>query len=284
MAELEVIEPGPLTTTQDRGRIGLAHLGVARSGAADRASLALANRLVGNQPTAAGLEITVGPFSARAVGDVVVAVTGAVAGIEIAGSPCGANVALVARSGAIVRVAGATRGVRTYLAVRGGVAVAPVLSSRSFDTLGRIGPPPLRTGDRLPVGPPDGARSPWWEPVPVRPASPGPLVARVVAGPDDDVVAGGVESLTARRWAVATTSDRRGWRLDGPSLVSGVGDGLSTPMIPGAVQVPPDGSPIVLGPDAGTTGGYPVVAVVVDADLDAFGQLRPGDQVRFVRS
>ncbi|WP_408608903.1 5-oxoprolinase subunit C family protein, partial [Desertihabitans aurantiacus] len=145
---LEVLEPGPLTTVQDAGRTGQGSLGIGRSGACDRVAHRLANRLVGNPEDAATLEVTFGGLVLRAVDDVWVALTGA----RCPGTDHGAPLRL--HAGETLRLATPVSGLRSYLAVRGGVAVEPVLGSRSTDLLSGLGPAPLRAGDRLPVGEP----------------------------------------------------------------------------------------------------------------------------------
>jgi biotin-dependent carboxylase-like uncharacterized protein len=271
---IEIVSPGPLATVQDLGRAGFAHLGVGRSGAFDRGALRLANRLVGNSPGAAAIEVTLGALSMRVVRAVTVAVTGADCP---GGLDWGAATTLPA--GSLITLGVPGTGVRTYLAVRGGIDIAPVLGSRSTDTLSGLGRLPLRQGDVLPVGPEppgrvDGASA-------VR-RVPNPSL-RVVFGPRDDwFTAGGRAALTAARWTVSADSNRIGVRLDGPSLARVcIGELPSEPTLPGALQVPPDGRPILLGPDAPVTGGYPVIAVVRDDDFDAAAQLRPGDVVTF---
>jgi len=266
---IEILEPGPLTTVQDLGRPGLAALGVPRSGAFDRAALALANRLVGNDERAAGLEITFGGLALRARGPVTVALTGA----PCVGLEFGAAVSLP--TGAGLRLGRPATGLRSYLAVRGGLDVPPVLGSRSTDTLSGLGPVALRAGDRLPVGAARGE---------VSGASAAPAGGRRFAvrfGPRDDwFVPAARELLVSAEWTVRAESDRIGLRLDGPPLERAVAGELpSEPTLPGAIQVPPDGRPIVFGPDAPVTGGYPVIAVLLD--LGAAAQLRPGDRLRF---
>ncbi|HVU92654.1 MAG TPA: biotin-dependent carboxyltransferase family protein [Jatrophihabitans sp.] len=268
---IEIVAPGPLATVQDAGRPGYAALGVPRSGAFDRAALALANRLVGNGEDAAGVEITYGGLRVRCLVPLTVALTGA----PCPGAPdWGTPVTLPA--GAEVRLGPPPAGVRSYLAVRGGIAVPPVLGSRSTDTLSGLGPALLAAGDRLPVGVPAG---------PVSGASAAgrsaPERLPAVFGPRDDWFAPSArELLGSAQWVVRAESDRVGIRLAGPALERvRPGELPSEPVLPGAVQVPPDGRPIVFGPDAPVTGGYPVIAVVPDVSLLA--QLRPGDVVRF---
>jgi len=268
---IEIVAPGPLATVQDLGREGYAALGVARSGAFDRGALRLANRLVGNPDDSAAIEVTLGGLSVRLAEPATVAFTGAVC----AGAPdWGAPVSLPA--GTLIRLRAPARGLRSYLAVRGGVDVAPVLGSRSTDTLSGIGPAPLRAGDVLRVG---AATAPVVGAGAAEPLRPDVLTLRF--GPRDDwFTAAAKSALLATEWTVRPESDRIGIRLAGPELERARRDELpSEPTLPGAVQVPPDGRPIVFGPDAPVTGGYPVIAVVTD--LDPAAQLRPGDTARF---
>jgi biotin-dependent carboxylase-like uncharacterized protein len=268
---IEIVEPGPLATVQDRGRTGYAALGVARSGAFDRAAMRLANRLVGNPEDRAVIETTLGGLHIKLHASATVALTGAVC----PGAP-GWDVPITLGAGSMIRLGVPARGLRSYLAIRGGVDVDPVLGSRSTDTLSGIGPSQLRAGDQLRIGTPSA---------PLVDASAGSpessAVLRVRMGPRDDwfTVRARATFLVAE-WTVRPESDRVGIRLDGPALDRSRADELATePTLPGAVQVPPDGRPIVFGPDAPVTGGYPVIAVLTN--LDPAAQLRPGDLVRF---
>ncbi len=277
---LEVIRAEGLVTVQDDGRPGLAHLGVPRAGPLDRPAAALANRLVGNAPGAALLETTLLGVSVRALRAVTVAVTGAACGVDVDGwaRPFAEPVSVPA--GAVLTVGPATRGVRSYLAVAGAVAVDPVLGSRSTDTLAWVGPPAVVAGVRLPVGP---ARPPRPVDVPAPERGGAPLLVR--PGPRADWFGpGALERLVATEYAVGEASNRIGLRLSGPPLARVVGHELpSEGLVLGAVQVPPDGQPVVMLADHPTTGGYPVVAVVEADDLAWCAQLRPGDPVRFAR-
>ena len=268
-AAIEVLAPGPQTTVQDLGRPGLAALGVPRSGAFDRAALMLGNRLVGNDEGAAGLEITFGGLALRCLRPLTVALTGAPA----PGLDPGVPVSVPA--GTELRLGHPATGLRSYLAVRGGLEVPPVLGSRSTDTLSGLGPHALRAGVRLAVGTPAG---------PVSGAGAAPAARRSPAvrfGPRDDwFTPEARKRLLTTEWTVRPDSDRVGLRLDGPPLERAVTAELpSEPTLPGAIQVPPDGRPIVFGPDAPVTGGYPVIAVLLD--LGAVAQLRPGERLRF---
>lgn len=271
---IEVIAPGPLTTVQDLGRAGFAALGVPRSGAFDRAALRRGNRLVGNSESAAALEVTLGGLAVR---------FDAAATIALTGAPCpGApdrDAAVTVAAGTVLRLGVPASGLRSYLAVRGGIAVDAVLGSRSTDTLSGLGPPPVSAGTVLRVGTAQGQVSGAVAVAPVHPP-----VLRIVAGPRDDwFSASAMTLLTTVGWRVRGASDRVGIRLDGPPLPRRRdGELPSEPVLPGALQVPPDGRPILFGPDAPVTGGYPVIAVVPDPDPAA--QLRPGDVVRFALS
>jgi biotin-dependent carboxylase-like uncharacterized protein len=274
---IEVLAAGPLATVQDAGRSGWAALGVARSGAFDRRAAALANRLVGNASDAAVLEITFGGLDVELHDAATVALTGARCHGVL---DHGVAVTLPAKTR--LRLGTPTTGLRTYLAVRGGIAVPAVLGSRSTDTLSGLGPPPLAAGDRLPIGNASVAE------VAGVPAVPGPRAPRlsVLPGPRADwFAADAVDLLVAAAWTVRAESDRIGVRLDGPRLARVRTEELpSEPVLPGAVQVPTDGRPLVFGPDAPVTGGYPVLAVLTAAALDELAQARPGDRVRFSRS
>jgi biotin-dependent carboxylase-like uncharacterized protein len=271
---IEVVRSGPLATVQDLGRAGYAHLGVPFSGAADRVSLCLANRLVGNAEDVAGLELTFGGSALRFDSAAWIAVTGAPLDVRpgTMNAPCHVPAATVVEFGT------PWSGVRTYVAVRGGIDVAPVLGSRSTDVLSGLGPAPLSAGDRLPVGRATGLITvdvaPGLEPE----AEP---VLRVAAGPRDDWFET-LEPLTRAAYEVTAQSNRVGVRLDGPALVRRrQGELSSEGMVTGSVQVPPNGLPIVFLADHPTTGGYPVAAVLVAGDIARAAQLRPGQRVRF---
>lgn len=280
---LRVVEPGALTTVQDLGRHGVGHLGVSPSGAADRRSLRLANRLVGNPAGAAALEVTLGGLAVVAGIDVVVAVTGMTVPVSVAGRPAGRNAPLRVAAGEDVRIGTGSRGLRAYLAVRGGVAVPVVLGSRSADLLGGLGPAPLAAGDVVAVGPPP----PDWPVVdvapvpPVLPDDPDGVVLRAVPGPHVDRLGSrGLDVLTRPTWRVGADSNRTALRLEGQTLPTEGAEVAPVGLVRGAVQLPPAGRPVLMLADHPVTGGYPVVAVVLDDDTDLAGQLRPGDALR----
>ncbi|MET9606860.1 biotin-dependent carboxyltransferase family protein [Streptomyces sp. NPDC006512] len=285
MSGLLVLRPGALTTVQDLGRPGYAHLGVPRSGALDSGARALANRLLGNPPGAAVLETTLDGVALRALTPVTVAVTGAPCAVRISGRPAAWGAPLRLRAGAELDVGRAEPGLRCYVAVRGGFAVPPVLGSRSTDLLSGLGPPVLTAGTVLPVGAPG--------PDPVRgadalrvPGPPAELVLPLRWGPRADwFTAASLAALLASAYRVSAASNRIGLRTEaGPPLARGrAGELPSEGMVLGAVQVPPDGLPVVFLADHPVTGGYPVVGVVPQGPpLDAAAQARPGTRVRFV--
>jgi biotin-dependent carboxylase-like uncharacterized protein len=281
MNEVEVVRAGSLTTFQDRGRPGLAHLGVPPSGAADPLAYELANQAVGNEPGAAVLEATlVGPALQFAEATVV-AVTGAEAGATISGRPLDRGTPAHAAAGEVLELGACRDGVRAYISVRGGFAVEATLGSRSHDLLTGLGPPPLHDGDLLPVGP-----EPLQHAARVTAPPRGEPVLTVIPGPRDDwFPAGALATLVETTWRVSMTSNRIGIRLEGPSLPRlDRGELLSEGLVTGSIQVTSAGQPILLGPDHPTTGGYPVIAVVVAHDLALAGQLGPGATVRFALS
>jgi antagonist of KipI len=289
---LEVVEPGLLTTVQDGGRPGLAGEGVSRGGAADPWSLAVANALVGNPPDAAALELTlIGP-TLRVLRAVTVGLAGTVGGraLGTAGTPATVSpgAAVTLRPGEELHLDGAPAGARGYLSVPGGIDVPLVLGSRSTSLaagFGGLDGRALRAGDRLRAG----AGEADLEQGPRRwPGDPAPVAGeiRVLPGPHAATLgARALEALLAAEWTVSPASDRMGTRLVGP-VIPGAPTGplASLAVVPGTIQVPPDGAPIVLLVDHQPTGGYPVLAVVIGADLPALGQLAPGNTFRFAGS
>jgi biotin-dependent carboxylase-like uncharacterized protein len=278
-ARFTVLDTGPLATVQDAGRPGQAALGIGRSGAYDRASFRLANRLVGNHETAAALEVTFGGLSLRAESDLVFAITGA----ACAGVPLNAPATL--RSGQTLRLGIPRSGLRTYVAVRGGVDVEPVLGSRSTDLLSGLGPSPLTAGDVLTTGKEHGPM-PGVDLAPVADPAAGQVTVRLLPGPRRDwFTDAGWVSLTSQTYTVNSESNRIGVRLDGAPLERARdGELPSEGMEVGALQIPPSGQPVLFLADHPVTGGYPVIAYVADPDLDACAQLRPGQPVRFTGS
>ncbi|MCX6400094.1 MAG: biotin-dependent carboxyltransferase family protein [Propionibacteriales bacterium] len=279
MAELVVLAVGGPALVQDAGRPGHGAIGVGSSGAADRAAYALGNRLLGNRDGAAALEVTLGGLELEVTSVVWACVTGAPVSLHLDDrvEPTGAVLAL--RPGQRLRLGTPVSGLRSYLAVRGGVDVPSLLGSRSRDTLAGLGPAPLAVGDRLQIG--DAVRGDLLVDA-VAPQQYGDQpVLRVVRGPRDDWVAD-ADHLVAQTWRVGGASDRVGLRLEGaPFTCADRGQLPSEGAMRGAIQVPPNGEPVVFGADHPVTGGYPVVGVVVDADTDLLAQLRPGDGLLF---
>jgi len=274
-----VLKPGPLTTVQDRGRPGYADLGVPTSGALDQPALERANALVGNSREAAGLECTLHGPTLRFARATTIALTGAPSSASLNGAPLPHDTAHAVTVGDELVVGPATSGVRTYLAVAGGIDAPATLGSRSTDTLSGLGPAPLAAGDVLHIG---SAASGTGACVPVGGAPHGDIV-QVVLGPRDDwFTPAALTVLAEAEFTVSPSSNRIGLRLSGPELVSAETKELrSEGLVLGAIQVPPNGQPIVMLADHPTTGGYPVIGVVAAADLAAAAQLRPGAQLRF---
>jgi biotin-dependent carboxylase-like uncharacterized protein len=278
---LEILQPGPLALVEDLGRLGLSHLGVTRSGAADRRSHALANRLVANPGDRATVEVTLGGLKARVRGgDVAIAVTGADTDPAVDGVPFGTNSIHYVQDGEVISLGAPRAGLRSYLAVRGGFDVSPVLGSRSYDVMSAIGPQPLQPGDVLPVGE-HTDDFPELDQAPVAAIADDVLELRVVPGPRGDWFVD-PDILVRTNWQVTNRSDRVGMRLVGMPLEYRWPERQlpSEGATRGAIQVPPNGFPVILGPDHPVTGGYPVVGVVIDDDIDKVAQARPGQTVR----
>ncbi|HWD04125.1 MAG TPA: biotin-dependent carboxyltransferase family protein [Amycolatopsis sp.] len=277
----EVLATGPFTTVQDLGRPGLAALGVGRSGAADRGSLRLANRLVGNPETHAALEVTLGGLRLRVSEPATVAVTGAEVDVRVGRRAVGTNAPVAVRAGDEVVLGRATRGLRCYLAIRGGFDLRPILGARATDTMGGLGPPPLVPGTTLPIG--DAVAGYPAVDLAPRPRLPEEPELHVTPGPRLSwFTAAALSTLTGAPYTVTADLDRVGVRLDGPPLIRAIDAELPPEAaVPGALQVPPSGVPILFLADHPVTGGYPVPAVVTEADLDVAAQLRPGQRVRF---
>lgn len=280
---IEVIDPGLLLTLQDSGRKGFAHLGVPRSGAADMDALEDANRIVGNDRAEAVFETTLVGAELLFQISAVVAVTGADAEVCIDGESAGFGEAIVIPEGTTLKVGAARSCVRSCIAVRGGLSVPQVLGSVSSDLLTGLGSAPLGRGDRVgiaanPTGPLTGAR--------VLPAT-RPARIQIEEGPQAGSPEGRrlLRELTSLTWQVTPDSNRVGLRLAAADGTLEVGEGFelarSQPLVPGAVQLPPGGGPIVMLRDHPVTGGYPVLGVVTSDGLNGCARLRPGDTFRF---
>lgn len=287
---LEVVSPGVQLVLQDLGRPGHLGEGVAASGAADRTALRTANRAVGNTPGTAVLELAGGGAVLRFTGAGVLALAGSAVEAELHPAAGGrvpvAPGPFAVEDGDELRFGGQRGGLRTVVAVRGGFSAPPALGSLATDTLSGVGPSPLRAGDRLAL--PGPAAAP-------HAVDPGAVEDRdlpragrtvdldVVLGPRTDwFTPAALTALTAQEWEVTPRSDRVGIRLAGNPLErSRDGELPSEGAVTGAIQVPPDGQPVLFGPDHPLTGGYPVIGAVVQEHLDLLGQLPPGSRVRF---
>ena len=283
-----VVNPGMQLLVQDRGRPGLAELGVPASGAADRVALRDANRAVGNSPGSAVLE-GIGPAELRFHGDGVAAVTGVLVELAITGSDgraraVGHGVPFAVADGDELQIGAPLRGLRFAIGVRGGIRMPAHLGSRSTDTLSGIGPEPLQPGDVVLIG---DAASLAVEParLPRELPAPGDLVVLdITLGPREHwFTPDAVRMLSEQEWLVTPRSDRVGIRLHGARpLQRAIRDELpSEGAVDGAIQVPADGQPVIFLPDHPTTGGYPIIGALTDAARDRAGQLPPGVRVRF---
>jgi KipI family sensor histidine kinase inhibitor len=278
---VEVVKPGALSLVQDAGRRSVAALGIPEGGPADTGAMRLANRLVGNPDDSATIEVTVTGPTLRFIGPAHLAVVGSrTDGVEvhIDGLAAPSDTVLPVRPGQEVAIGRVRGGLRAYVAVAGGLTTPVMVGSRSTDMLCGLGPAPLAAGDQLDLGEPTrphGQLSPPDETTSVD-------RIRIIPGPHP-FEPSERERLTTTTWTVGSDSNRIGLRLhapDGPVPREAAGI-PSTAMITGAIQVPPDGEPIILMPDHATVGGYPVVACVIAADRPKLGQLLPGDTVTF---
>jgi biotin-dependent carboxylase-like uncharacterized protein len=283
-ATLTVVKPGMLTTVQDLGRFGYQGLGVPVSGPMDSYSHRLANELVGNDPSAAALEITLLGPELAADGDVTCALAGARIETTLDGSPVPFDQPFRMPPGSRLRCGQRIKGTRMTLAVAGGLDLPPTLGSRATHLVSRMGPfggRALRAGDVLPIGRPSGRR-------PSHPVTPLALPdagahLRIVPAVHRDRFTDDAWGLLLRaRFTVSPQSNRMGYRLDGPTLTHvHAADILSEGMPPGVIQVPASGQPILLLAERATTGGYATIANVISADLPIAGQLAPGDWIQF---
>ena len=287
MPSLCVLRPGMLTTVQDLGRWGHQAAGVPVAGPMDPYSHRLANRLVDNDDGAAALEITLlGPVL-QAVGDLQCAIAGAEFEVTVDRNAVACGRPFVVRHGATVQFGRCLAGARASLAVGGGIAVEPVLGSRATSIVGRMGPfggRPLAAGDILPIGHRYGEsdRRPIGMPLSL---PRGGARLRAMPGPHEALFsAPALERFFSAGFTVTPSSNRMGYRLDGPPLPRSDATEILSDATPiGSVQVPRSGQPILLMADRQTTGGYPKIATVITADLSVAGQLAPGDWIRFVR-
>lgn len=277
---ITVLEPGRFTSFQDGGRVGFAHLGVPRAGAADSLSLRQANLLVGNAEYAPALEMTLsGPVLHFEV-DAIIALTGGRADARLDEVPIAMYQSVAIGSGQTLNCGALSTGMRAYLAVAGGFSAPPVLSSVSTDTLAGLGPCILHAGETLSIQARRLEQGWYWR---APPEFDDRMVLRVLAGPHPEwFAADALAGLLQGEFEVRSDSDRSGLRLAGAHIPRrDLNELRSQGMVNGAVQVPGDGHPIVLLCNHGTTGGYPVLAVVIAADLPRLGQLWPGAKLHF---
>lgn len=279
---LEVVRPGLLTTIQDAGRLGWSRLGIPGSGAMDRQSLDAANAAVGNAPGAAAVELAFPGPTLRALSGVVLAVAGADFDARVNASPLEPLTAIPLRAGDVLTFRSPRRGQWAYVAVAGGIDVPPVFGSRSTFARGGLGGfdgRALRAGDVLGTGEASGAGRAVQ---PARVTTP-PGLLRVVLGPQADYFPVDAQAaILGQPFEVTMHRDRSGMRLRGPRLTHrDRAEILSDALLPGAIQVPADGNPVITLADGPTTGGYPKLAAVITADLDRLVQHSPGDRLRF---
>ena len=283
---LRVESPGLLSTVQDEGRWGHQRDGMVVAGAMDPFAAAVANLLVGSPRGAAVIEITLLGPALRALADVRLALCGGDLSPSRDGLPVPVWKTFTLREGEALTFGRRRSGARAYLAVAGGFQVPAILGSRATflrACLGGFEGRALKTGDVLegvPQAPPPAERGLRPADIPIYNQ---PAVLRVLPSPHSSAFTGeGLDTFFSSAYTVSTQSDRQGYRLSGPAVArTGAADLLSEAMPWGGVQVPPDGSPILLMADRQTTGGYPLIAVVISADLSRAGQLAPGDAVRF---
>ena len=294
---MQVLTSGAMNLVQDRGRTGNLHLGVCRGGAMDPLALDYANALVGNAPDAAGIEITMFPFKLRFDRDVVFACTGGDGRVELDGALLAPWWSRSARAGQTLVVHRPERGMRMYLGVSGGVDVPPLLGARSTDLksgFGGLEGRGLKRLDILPLGEPLAAQIPGAglgcvpEPVPglLRQLQEGCVTVRVLPAAEfEEFTPESITRLLGEPWTVTPDANRQGYRLEGevPLKMAVRRELLSHGIVPGIVQVPPAGQPIIQLAEANTCGGYPKIATVIEADLWRLGQVPSGCALRFER-
>jgi antagonist of KipI len=285
-AALVVVKPGLLTTVQDRGRFGYQASGVPVAGPMDSFSHRLANQLVGNDPDAATLEITlIGP-ELVVEADTTLAITGAQFDVACGDRSVPAGTSFGVHAGSRLKFGRIHHGARAYLAVAGGVQTAPVLGSRATHLVSRMGGlagRALVAGDRIPIATGAGPR-PHRKAAGLMLPPRGRALLRVLPGPQDHWFAPeALKMMVSVGFRISPRSNRMGYRLEGPPLPR-VKDSelISEPVGIGAIQVPAAGEPILLMADRQTAGGYPKIGHVISADLPLAGQLAPGDFIEFV--
>ena len=289
---MEILSTGLSNSVQDLGRFGYLDAGVSRSGAMDGQSLEIANRLLGNAPGAAGLEIAIFPFRLRFSAPCRFAIAGADCEARLGSLPLPNFWSAIAAAGDELRLSPPHSGARVYLAFEGGLDVPDVLGSRSTDLKsgwGGLDGAGLKRGDQLPLGTARGLSFPHLpsgfgaDVSALRPAALGIQTVRVLPGAEwQDFGAAAQEQFLSTEWRLSAEANRQGYRFEGPQLVPDVKRELfSHGIMPGTVQVPPNGLPIIQMAEANTCGGYAKIAHVIEADLWKLGQLRPGEVLKF---
>lgn len=289
MPSIRVISPGVLSLVQDGGRRGFQRFGVSVSGAMDHDSLLLGNRLVGNEPNSAAVEVTFGGAEFVFGEDAFIAIAGADLSATVDGTPAPLWESFLAPAGSHLSFSAPVSGMRAYVCVAGGILSEPVLGSRSTHVASAIGGldgGPLNAGDELPVGTASDERAHVRVPVDLIPAIESPITVRVVPGPQEDAfTAAGVGTFYGSAYSTSDRSDRQGVRLEGPEIeaVNEKYDIVSDAVVFGSIQVPGDRKPIVLLADRQATGGYPKIGTVASIDIPRIAQAQPGATIRFER-
>lgn len=289
MDVFKVLAAGLYTTVQDEGRYGYQKYGVPPTGALDQFAYRIANILVGNPEKAAVLETTVIGPKLEVLGVTDVAITGADIAITVNDQPVENWSVFRVKPGDVLNLGRARSGCRGYLAVTGGIDVPLVMGSRSSYIGARIGGHQgriLAKGDVLKRGPGGKSLGRFChlqkELVPLYSSD---IVLRAVPGPQDDYFDQGLDAFFESGFTVSPSSNRMGYRLQGPQILhkKGVPESIiSEPSLPGGVQIPPDRQPIVLLVEQ-TVGGYEKIATVISADIFRIAQAKPGDKIRFRR-
>ena len=287
MSDLVVQDAGPLTTIQDLGRPGHLRVGIPASGPMDREAFLLANRLIGNPDTAAGLEFTLIGARVEFTDERLIAITGADMTPTLNGTPAPAWQGLRVRPGDVLRLGPARRGVRGYLAIAGGIQTPRVLGSRATYVRGRLGGlegRALRKGDQLPLGPVGMARPHRLHPDRVPSYEAEPELAVVLGPQDDRFTPLGIAALFEGPYEMLPQSDRMGARLKGPFIEHTHGHDIISDGVPlGGIQVIGEGQPIVLLADRQSTGGYTKIGTICSFHIGRIAQVKPGGRLHFRR-
>lgn len=284
----KVISPGLFTTVQDLGRYGYQRFGVPVNGVLDPFAATMANHLVGNDDDAAVLECTVAGPSFVVLDHANVAVTGANMPIFLNGDEVAGWSSFRVKAGDVLEIGQAQSGCRGYIAVTGGFAVPLVMGSRSCYVgagIGGLHGRPLQQGDRLHRGIGRILAEPRRLPAELVPKYPDRITLRAIPGPQDDYFDEGLEMFFATEFTVSHEANRAGYRLTGPAIRQKSGKPvsiISESSLPGGVQIPPNGQPIILLAEQ-TVGGYTKIATVISSDLGLVGQAMPGNTIRFQR-